>query len=242
MKCFFSLEAFQAEIKENIEIGMWTASKKKKFRSHIWNDIHEVFDCDDTLIDDAYFCVKCKQGIYNSYPKGNTTQFNRHICFVTTGTGTDKKVRQLIRPQAKEGFKISAANFAAKDLVPYKAIEGEGLFDLLVSTMKFGQQHSKATPEDLRKALPTRNTVRSHLEKEASLTKDKMKKFMHDAKEVGGFAVTSDSWTDNYRGISYICLVAHCNTIGPKGIQQHRFTLYVSEITELVKTKAVIVK
>lgn len=52
---------------------------------------------------------------------------------------------------------------------------------------------------------------------------------------------TSDSWTDKHRRLTYICLVAHCNVIGENGFERHRFNLYCNEITELVKTKQVIV-
>lgn len=65
---------------------------------------------------------------------------------------------------------------------------------------------------------------------------------MQGAKELGSFAVTSDTWTDNHRRLTYICLVAHCNIITENGIEKHRFTLYVDQITELIKTKEVIVK
>lgn len=177
--------------------------------------------------------------MYNFYEPGNTSLFKRHECIIANST--DNKVKLLIRPEIKKQFKAAASNFIAYDLRPYLAIEGDGLFELLTTAMKFGQIHKKATVDDLRRALPGRNTVRAYLEKVANDVKAKIKSVLQEAKQIGGFAVCSDSWTDKYRRLTYICLVAHCNTITEKGIERHSYNLYCGQITELVKTKEVIV-
>lgn len=194
----------------------------------------------EKIVDDAFYCTACDTPIYNFYEKGNTSIFNRHICQKIDVT--NNKLKLIIRPEIKNDFKKAAAMFVAKDLRPYLAVEGEGLFELLVTAMKFGQQYKKATDDDLRNMLPSRNTVRSHLEQLACEIKIKIKTVMENAKLNGGLAVTSDTWTDKHRRLTYICLVAHCNTVSEKGIERHCFTLYVDQITELVKSKQVIVK
>lgn len=233
----FSSEAFKSEICENIDSGMWQINKKQKHaRSDVWNYIYEVYDGEDR-VDNAYYCNVCHKALYNFYERGNTSLFKRHACQKVD----DKKVKLLIRPEIKTEFKSAAANFVSKDLRPYLAIEGEGLFDLLSTAMKFGQSYKKATIDDLRQVLPSRNTVRAHLEKEAIDIKAKIKSILQKAKEIGGFAVTSDTWTDKYRRLTYICLVAHCNIVTEKGIERHCLTLYVDQITELIKSKKVVV-
>lgn len=228
------------EIQRKITAGTWQMKKKqmKKYRSPIWEYIFEVFD-GANKIENAFYCTLCNKALYNTYEKGNTMLFTRHVC--RTNDSVNNKTKLLIRPEHKSEFKTAAANFIAKDLRPYMAVEGEGLMDLCFASMKFGQQYKTASIDDLCAVMPSRNTVRSHLEKTANRIKSKIKKILQNAKEVGGFAITSDTWTDKYRRLTYICLVAHCNIITEKGIVRHKFTLYVNQITELVKSKEVIV-
>lgn len=226
-------------IRENVKNGVWQISKrKKKFHSPVWNYIYEVYD-DGERIADTYYCKICHKGLYNSYQKGNTSLFVRHSC-ISDENGVKQKM--IIRPETKKEFKDAAADFVAIDLRPAFAVHGKGLLKLLDCAMKFGQNYRKATLDDLRHVMPSRNCVTAHLEEKANDIKAKIKSILQGAKEVGSFAVTSDTWTDNHRRLTYICLVAHCNIITENGIEKHRFTLYVDQITELIKTKEVIVK
>lgn len=152
------------------------------------------------------------------------------------------QLKILVHPDIKQNFKISAVNFVAKDLRPYSAIEGSVLRELCVASMKFGKIYKKATEADLRDVLPIRNTVRADMTKSAKQIKNDIRKTLAGALKIGGFAITSDCWTDNYKRLTYICLVAHCNVITDKGIERHRYTLHVNQITELVKSKEVIIK
>lgn len=215
-----------------------TEPRKKKSTSEIWRYIHEVYSENQRVVD-AYYCIDCQTVIYNANSDGNTNKFRRHTCMKKTA---DNKIKILIRKETKNELKEAAAKFIVKDIRPFLAIEGEGIFDLLLAVMKFGQRNPKATNEHLLEALPSRNTVRSSVSKLADEIKTEIMMKLQLAKDVGGFAVVSDIWTDNYRGLSYICLVAHCNVLTDNGIEKHRFTLHVNEITEIVKNKEVIIK
>lgn len=61
------------------------------------------------------------------------------------------------------------------------------------------------------------------------------------ARDNGGIAATSDTWTDGFKHLTYICVVAHINIVEADGIKYHRIVLNTSEITELVKSSGVIV-
>lgn len=242
MYCEFT-EKMKVQIEENVETGTWQIKQKelKKNSSHVWTYIYEVYDA-ESRVENAYFCNQCHKGIYNTYEKGNTMIFNRHQCVEGTQNGDKNETSLIVRPDIKKAFQSAAANFISKDIRPFLAIEGKGLFSLCLTAMKFGQTYKKATAVDLAKVMPSRNTVRSALAQRAEEVKNKIKTVLSSAREIGGFAITSDSWTDNFRRLTYICLVAHCNIITTQGvIQRHRFKLYVNEITELVKTKQVIV-
>lgn len=228
---------FINNIQLNVDTGTWHVKKKSKQRSGVWLNIYEVFDGKE-LVPHAYYCNLCHTALYNSYGRGNTTGLLRHTCQKTV----DGQKKLIVRGDIKKQIKSAAANFVAKDLRPYSAVEGEGLFDLCAASMKFGQIYKKATDADLRDVLPSRNTVKSTLTQTANQIKAKIRDILAEAKQIGGFAITSDCWTDRYRRQTYICLVAHCNLITDKGIERHRYTLYVNEIKEAVKSKEVIVK
>lgn len=198
-----------------------------------------MFDDKSKQIANTYYCTTCNKAIYNANSDSNTNMFLRHKCMVQS---TDKKMKMMIQNDTKEEFKTAAAKFIAKDLRPYSAIEGHGLFDLCTACMKFGQRYKHATSDDLRGAIPCRNTVKAAIQKSTDEIKIDIRKILSEAKLVGGIAITSDTWTDKFKNLTYICLVAHCNTIGQKGIESHRFILYTNQITELVKNKEVIVK
>lgn len=100
---------------------------------------------------------------------------------------------------------MAAASFIAKDMGPFIAIEGQGLFNLLTETMNFGKSYPKATAEDLQ----SRNTIKTAVGVIAADNKIKIAKLLDAAKALGNIAVTSDTWTDNIRRLKYICLVAY---------------------------------
>lgn len=191
----------------------------------------------EALIPHYYHCTNCKKVIY-CVPRqdGNINQLARHSCEnVVNGQN-----RLAIKPGIREEIRNAASKFIVKDLRPFFAIEGDGLLQLCAASMRFGQTHHKATIKDLEKVLPSRNTVRKAVEEVAAKTKDEIKKHLQSAKEVGGFAVSTDGWTDKYKGRSYICLVAHLNIVSSNGIQRKRYMLHCDEMTEVVKTKEVI--
>lgn len=224
----------------SIHTGEWTVqkkAKKSKNASHVWDHIYEIHSA-EKKVENLFYCTLCNKVMYNNYSSGNTNAFLRHVC----SKQEDGKSRLIIRPDSKKDLKNASCNFIAKDLRPYSALEGEGLLELCNACMKFGQNYKQATSDDLRSALPSRNTVNSEISRRAIEVKNQIKSVLATAISVGGFAVTSDTWTDKYRGYTYICLVAHCNIITDKGIERHRFNLHTDRITELVKSKQVIVK
>lgn len=142
----------------------------------------------------------------------------------------------------KADLRMAAAKFVAKDLRPCHAIECEGLQDLCYASMKFGQKFPKANFDDLKRALPCENTVMNAVREIASDSRKMIREILIKSKESGGFAVTTDTWTDKFRQRTYISIVVLVNTVQFNGIQYHRLNACNNEITEMVKTKEVIVK
>lgn len=169
--------------------------------------------------------------IENLSNDGNTNRLKRHSC--------DSKQTEdgmIVSSVDKNSLKSAAVNFIAKDLRPYSAVQDEGLRDLCIASMRFGQKNIRAQPKDLVKALPTRNTVKDAISSKANAIQKSISVILRKAINSGGIAATTDTWTDDYRHISYICVVAHTALFENQEIVYRRFVLSTSEISEIVKT------
>lgn len=214
--------------------------KPGKLRSEVWTKFHEIFFMDTSQkIDHFYYCVECADIIDNLYLDGNTNRFKRHVC-IDNNNNNDGNVNNnsklVISKLDKDKLKTASVKFVAKDLRPYFALECEGLLDLCEASMKFGQKYRRAGRSDLSLALPSRNTVKDAVCKFADDTRKSIADLLKQAIKFGGVAATTDTWTDDYRKTSYICVVAHICIKQTDRINYQRFVLSTSEINEVVKT------
>lgn len=231
--------------KENLENGLYVSrertSKKRTRRAKCWDTIHEIIDVDlDTKVKNVFLCTVCKNVIYNKCNDGNTMAFNRHCCFDKSKEGTNRR-RLLISKTEKQELIAATTSFVVKDCRPFKAIEGEGLKDLCIAAMQFGQKHTKATPENLMENWPSRYVVVQHTGMIASKVEKDIRIVMEMAKVQSGFGATTDCWADKYQKRSYMSITIHATLMEANQIKNYRFIISMQCITELVKTKKVIV-
>lgn len=238
------------------DVGMKLASKvyihsqrQKRTRSAVWQKFHEIRDAEtDALVENFYFCLQCEAIVHSASSDGNTNAFHRHECIESDQEMGVKKRRKktsnkniIFKDEDKAALKIASAKFVCKDLRPFHAIDCPGTFDLCSAAMKFGQKYPTATDEDLKKAMPSRNTTKAAVEEIANSVREKIKSVLEKSKVHGGFAATTDSWTDNHMHTTYICVVVHAKIVTEFKIKKYNFVIHTNEITDLVKTKEVIV-
>lgn len=206
----------------------------KKSRSIVWNTFNEIFSSESNeKIEYYYFCIECEAIVHNPNQDGNTNRLLRHICTEEDAKGI-KSVK--IKSVDVEKLKIAAAGFIAKDLRPYFSVECEGLRDFGFACMLIGQKYHNACRNDFIKAMPSRNTVKGTIGDMAKETRESIGALLKLAIASGGIAATTDTWTDNYRHTTYICVVAHICLAQNDAIMYHRYVLNTSEIAEIVKT------
>lgn len=198
--------------------------------STVWSTFEEIREC-GTENKDTHFvrCTCCLGLVYK--PTSNTNPLRRHKCPMN---GITKEIKILHEDKLR--LKLGAAKFVSKDLRPYYSVECTGLLDLCTACMEFGQSHRRATRNDLERAMPSRNTVKSAVQQIAKAQREKISLFIKKAIETGGVAATTDTWCDDYRKSTYISVVAHLSVDDNQSIEYHRFVLSCSEITEIVKT------
>lgn len=91
-------------------------------------------------------------------------------------------------------------------------------------------------------ALPSRNTTKHYVDVIVEEQRQKIKQILEKSKKFGGFAATTDTWTDKYKHVTYICISAHVNIEEETEIRSCRFILHTGEITEMVKTGEVLIR
>lgn len=215
-------------------------SKSKARRAKFWDNIRDIFDVDtNTKVDCVYLCSLCNSVIFNGSKDGNTMAFNRHVCYSDNKTSSTKRI--LVSNEEKDKLKEACAKFVAKDHRPYQSVECEGTIDLCTAAMQFGQKYPKATATDLIDSMPSRNVVVGHMAKVAGRAKKNIREIMDAAKAQNGLAATTDCWSDNYCRRSYMCITIHATLIEENRIKNYRRLISMDNITDLVKTKQVIV-
>lgn len=102
--------------------------------------------------------------------------------------------------------------------------------------MEIGQQYRRASRDDFDKLMPSRNTVKDAVASIATTAREDIAKQLKRAMNDGGIAATTDTWTDDYRHITYICVVAHIAVVEKDKIVYRCYVLNTSEIDEINKT------
>lgn len=209
-----------------------TSNKKKQ--SDVWTTFEEIFSTETKQpIAHFFYCTTCTEIVENLSTDGNTNKLRRHVC-----NGNDNRVMPavLIATIDKEKLKMASANFVAQDLRPFYAIECKGLRDLCYTCMTIGQKYRSASREDFDKMMPSRNTVKSAIAIIADNKRSIVSQLLKRAMSAGGIAATTDTWTDDYRHTTYVCVVAHVAIVENGEISYHRHVISTEEVSEIIKT------
>lgn len=206
--------------------------RKHSRNSPVWETWHLVFDMDGIEAVGFFYCIKCHEVMYSAHAvTGSTSQLLRHRCVTI-----EQKPIQLSEID-RETLKQAAAKFVAVDLRPLRAIECPGLLELVMAGVELGKKFPDMTIEDLKRELPTRNTVRNTLMTEAESSKAAIKELFQKAMKNGGFGCTLDLWSDNYKFNSYLAMTANMYFVENEKVIQKRIVFHIDRIDEIVKSK-----
>lgn len=159
------------EILERIKSGTYTVKApmdKSKYSSNVtWNLMRLIYDDNNELLQDHFYCSKCTK-IYNLKLSDNSKTLKRHSekCNITEQI-TDHFVAEMV--QARKKIKIedknivrnAAMEFIIRDLRPISTINGDGLREFVSRMTYIGAKYGHLTPEAISevKLLPSRQTV-----------------------------------------------------------------------------------
>lgn len=223
---------------DQLQMRSKVENSEKRLTSNVWLSFNEIVDkSNNKVISNFVECIKCNS--FAQYNGISTTQLLRHVCL--------KKQRNLdfflsknkceIAHEDKAKITNACVKFISKDLRPYYAVEGEGLIDLLKSMVNIGRKYSFISDSDIEKIIPSRNTVKSYVEKYAQEMISNVKKYFQCAiKYPGGFSCTTDLWSDDQKQITYICITAHINLIENNAIKSKRLIIHLDQFDAMKKT------
>lgn len=224
-----------SELTREIECGNYSHRPKAKFRSSaVWSVFDQIYDIDNALVNNFFYCTKCQ---LIKYVKSDaTTQLLRHPCVLKLNPNVPNKIDR----SDFENLKTSAAKFVCLDLRPFRSVECLGFYEIIMAGVKLGQKYPNLTRDDVISNFPGRKTVKEKVTAEALDSKEQMKCLLRRAIDQGGLGCTIDLWTDRYKHNSYMAMTANFGVVQDEYIEQKRFVFYMGNITEIVKSKPVI--
>lgn len=208
------------EIRQKIKENLYTTKGKfvdgncssKRFKSPIWSVCDEIFDENNEKISTAVYCVKCQTVFKYDVRSNGTSQILKHGCLSDptsqkiTGFGVTKDV--TISSTDKQKVKDSAVAFVSKDLRPFEALNGRGLFELIQMCILIGAKYGILDEEQVKSLIPSPVTVSRCVNDFGGEIKKALYMKIRERAQ-NGLAFTTDLWTDNYKRISYLVITAH---------------------------------
>lgn len=146
------------------------ADKKKYSQELTWTVFRLVYDENDKILQDYYFCSRCHE-IYHLNLSTSGECLKRHAakCVqpATTSKITDFLVpefeaakRRKIKPEDRKLVRDASIEFVVKDMRPISSINGEGMASLMSKMTHIGAKYGHITADTISSILPSRQSVR----------------------------------------------------------------------------------
>lgn len=224
------------ELQQKIKNAQYFVRRKSKARSSVvWNVFNEIVDDKGAIVKNFFYCTKCKN--INQALSGTTTQLLRHSCVMEL---MPRSNRIQIDRDDFENLKLAAAKFVCLDLRPFHAIECPGFQEVIMAGVKLGQKYPLLQKDDVIENLPGRLAVENTVNQEALESKEHIKYLLKESINFGGLGCTFDLWTDKHKHNTYMAITANFCSIQENHIEPRRIVFYMGNITEYVKSRALI--
>lgn len=211
----FSLDEIRLKIRDGIfkTRNKLYEGQSKRYKSKIWTVCDEILDDAGNVVKYAIHCKKCDKVFkYDSKSVGTSTILY-HGCLSDSNTQprldgfatTTKTIAAIDKTKVKEG----AVSFVSKDLRPFEAISGIGLFNLIRICVFIGAKYGNLAEDEIRALLPSPHTVSRHVAQYAIMLKHSLYEKVRNVVRNTGAALTTDLWTDSFKRISYMVMTMH---------------------------------
>lgn len=243
----YTIEEIKYEIEtDNIDFitQQETVDGSQSITSGVWLECRRMLVREpNVLIDNYVWCMHCKNSL--PYYNNTTTKIWEHLrkCQHKPFEESNANAPSTIKFKMNElqDLRNAAARFVVKDVRPFIAIEGEGLRGLIYAAVQLGKKYPQMTEEDLKKALPSRNTLIPIIQQEAVTGVGVLsRKLQHAITYTKRIAVTADMWTEPFNSTAFLGLTVHFFTIEEAAIKLETHTADLREINAPSMTGIVI--
>lgn len=144
-----------------------------KFKSEVtWEKWRQIFDENDAVIKNFYFCVGCS-AIYNIDLSNSGRCLKKHAIECIGPNEEENRIdehfgrvfqaskRRKIAPEDRNAVKEAAIKYIVSDMRPIVSINGTGLRSLLAKMTQIGSVYGAMSEKDLEnnRLIPSRQTV-----------------------------------------------------------------------------------
>lgn len=206
--------------------------------SNVWERFHVLsLKATNEIIKDWVQCSQCLR--FLKYNGRTTTGLKKHICSVKDNMSTTLDSFLSITSNStfrftesdKKIIRDGAEKFIVQDLRPYFALEGDGLRSFLRAAIQIGKRYPTITEKDIDKLVPSRRTMKRHVNEKAETAINLIKNDFKKAIEtVGGFSCTADLYSDKYKQKHYLGITAKLNIFENDSIFQKEYIIYLNEL------------
>lgn len=186
------------------------------FFTELWKSFDLIF-CANTnnKIPGFFVCKKCKK-VFRYNTKNGTSNPLQH--FKQRHDSSQENLDNFV--EKKRSFSMTSSErdrlirasvqYVTKDIRPYKAIEGEGMIDLLHTIWNLGEKYGSVARNELTEILPCATTVSRQVRKLAKEKKEDLTRRLSSIFSKSLFiGITCDIWQDDYKHLSYLAITSH---------------------------------
>lgn len=125
----------------------------------------------------------------------------------------------------------AAAKFVCMDFRPAYGVNGKGVVEYLYAGIQLAKLYPNMTRQDLVQALPSRNTVTSHIKKIADVSVATVSEMLKKAiASYGSFGVTCDLWTEKLNTTEFIAITVHFFVQTSTGLELKAMVIDICEM------------
>lgn len=226
---------------ESINITIKNENDERRLRSNVWKLFQLIVDkSTEKIVSNYVRCSSCL--IFFPYNGETTSVLLRHIpCnngpqpliskFLTSNKYTQFKQNDI------DSVKEAAVKFVVKDRRPYYAVQGDGFIDVCKAMVRLGQKYPKLNNNDIERIIPSRQTVANDVRIKSNQAIDIISRDLTEClKYPGGFACTTDLWTDNFRRKSYLSITVHLNLFRENEVIPKMYLINMNSFNEKKKS------
>lgn len=218
---------------EGISYNDTLTKNSKGVTSMIWKSFHRLLDTvNNVLVLNFTICIFCKDIV--GFNGKSSTQLLRHDRKCTQKPANSSNGRSKIKFNSEDlvPLRDAAAKFVCIDFRPAFGVNGRGLTEYLYAAIQLAKLYPNMTMDDLSRAIPSRNTVTTHILKLANESVNIVTEMLRTViQDYGCFGITTDLWTEQLNTTSFIAITVHFFVQSPAGLELKSLVIDLFEMT-----------